>query len=90
MTEEQYILGEHARWMADRRKIHEVEMLRVVRVPEQVIRVGDVREIRQSRALEGGSGRIYLIRVVVERRGGLVTIITAYRSSKIAKYWRTT
>jgi hypothetical protein len=45
------------------------------------------REILQSR-FEAEDGRIYLVRAVVATDKRPPVVITIYRTSKIAKYWR--
>jgi len=47
-----------------------------------------MREIRQSRRTLNPGGQEYIIRVIVDTGPGNETVITAYRSSKIEKYWR--
>jgi hypothetical protein len=49
---------------------------------------GGGREIRQSIQIDPLSGRAYVVRVVVEPSAGSVTVVTAYRSSRISRSWR--
>ena len=51
----------------------------------QAIRPG--REVRQSRITDEASGRLYLLRVVVDTASEGDTVVTACRTSKIDKYW---
>ncbi len=44
------------------------------------------REIYQSR-ISFGAGTLYLVRVVVAEDRIPPVVVTAYRTSKIAKYW---
>jgi len=46
------------------------------------------REIRQSRVTDLASGKLQLIRVVVDRGKDGDTVVTVYRTSKVRKYWR--
>ena len=78
---------EHARSEARRRGISEETALEVARAPEQRIAGRSGREIRQSRVLDPASGKLQLVRVVIENGQGGDTIVTVYRSSKIRKYW---
>ena len=55
--------------------------------PEQVLPVLHGREVRQSRLPFAPQGRIYLVRVVVEREEQWDLVVTVYRTSKIQKYW---
>jgi Domain of unknown function (DUF4258) len=80
-------LSEHARAEALRRGINEETALKVARTPEQRIAGRSGREVRQSRVIDPASGKLQLVRVVVEIRAGEETIVTVYRSSKIRKYW---
>ena len=80
-------LSEHARLQAARRGIAEDVVLAVARAPEQTIDAGDGREVRQSRVSFGENEGRYLVRVVVDRLDGGALIVTAYRTSKIEKYW---
>lgn len=83
------ILSDHARAEAARRGIDEVIVRSVAKAPEQVLAVRAGREVRQSRIPFPPDGRVYLVRVVVDTVPGADTIVTAYRTSKIHKYWRT-
>lgn len=64
-------------------------MLRVAEHPEQTLRLDQVREIRQSRVEFPDHEKAMLVRVVVDSRGGEDVIVTAYRTSKVSKYWVT-
>jgi len=65
----------------------EVSALEVARAPEQRVAGRSGREIRQSRVLDPASGKLHLIRVVIESGQDGDAIVTVYRSSKIRKYW---
>ena len=78
---------EHARAEALRRGITEETALRVAQTPEQRLAGRSGREIRQSRVLDVVSGKLHLVRVIVEVHDGEETIVTVYRSSKVGKYW---
>ena len=80
-------LTEHARAEALRRGISEELVLDVARAPEQRVAAHAGREIRQSRVVDAVSGKLQLVRVVVEVTAGEASIVTVYRSSKIRKYW---
>lgn len=81
------MLSEHARSQAARRGLSEAQVLAVARAAEQRIEVRPGREIRQSRITEPGSGKLYLVRVVVDSGPEGGTAVTVYRTSKIDKYW---
>jgi len=89
MTGKAVILSDHARRQAARRGIDDAAALGVAAAPEQVVPVRSGREIRQARNEEPGSRRQHLVRVVVDLGPDVDTVITVYRTSKTAKYWRT-
>lgn len=89
MTAGEITLSAHARWQAGRRELDEESVLAVARAPDQVIRVRDGREVRQSRRALPPDGKEYLIRVVVDLTAEEIPVITVYRTSKIDKSWRT-
>jgi len=82
-----YVFTPHAVFELDRRGIDEALVRRVLQAPDQrdVIRPG--RNVFQSRVeIEG---RMYLVRVFVDVDRDPAEVVTAYRTSKIDKYWRT-
>jgi hypothetical protein len=54
----------------------------------EIVRLRPGREVRQSRHEFSSDKAIYLVRVIVDVTPGLVTVVTVYRTSKVAKYWR--
>lgn len=89
MSDAAITLSDHARRQAARRGLDEALVLEVARSPEQVIPVRPGREARQSRVTLPPEDREYVVRVFVDTGPGGETVVTAYRSSKIDKYWRT-
>ena len=81
-------LSSHAEWEIPRRGIPPGLVHAVMDQPEQRIvdESGTGRWIFQSR-LAFEDGKIYLVRVVVDEDEDPPVIITAYRTSKIEKYW---
>jgi Domain of unknown function (DUF4258) len=81
-------LSRHAEWEMRRRGIPLALVQAVMEHPEQCLaddaRTG--RRIHQSR-LRFEDGKMYLLRVVVAEDEQPPAIITAYRTSKIEKYW---
>jgi hypothetical protein len=81
-------VSHHAEWEMTRRGIPLSLVQSVMEQPEQRLedssRAG--RWIRQSR-LRLEDGKMYLLRVVVDEDERPPVIITAYRTSKIEKYW---
>ena len=78
----------HAEWEMSRRGITLELVQAVTDHPEQ--RQPDEshpdRWVHQSR-LRFEDGKIYLLRVVVDENAEPPVIVTAYRTSKIEKYW---
>jgi len=70
---------------ASARGIQRAEVERVIRGPEQVLPSRKGREIYQSRI--GARGRL-LLRGVVKEVSTAYHVVTAYKTSKIAKYWK--
>ena len=81
-------LSRHAEWEMARRGIPLALVRAVMDHPDQRLadesRTG--RWIHQSR-LRFEDGKMYLLRVVVSEEEQPPVIITAYRTSKIEKYW---
>ncbi|GBC84531.1 hypothetical protein HRbin11_00962 [bacterium HR11] len=69
-----------------RRGLRPALVRRVLTVPEQVIELRPGRAVFQSRVRSGG--RVYLVRVVVDVDRRPAEVVTVYRTSKVAKYWK--
>ena len=83
-----YEFTEHARLEMERRGIGEHEIAQVLAAPQQaeVVRCG--RAVYQSRVVLEDPPRHFLLRVFVDIDRQPPEVVTAYRTSKIAKYWR--
>ena len=55
--------------------------------PHQIVSEKVGRKAYQSK-LDFGTGKTYLLRVIVDEDGESAVVVTAYRTSKIDKYWR--
>jgi hypothetical protein len=88
MDSARIIISGHAAWSMKRRGMDVAVILAVVRSPDQVVADLRGREICQSRMYSSGDRREFLVRVVVEPRPDHTLVVTAYRTSKISKYWR--
>ena len=64
------------------------EIAQVLSVPEQTEMVRPGRAVYQSRVEFGESPQSYLLRVFVDIDRRPAEVVTAYRTSKIKKYWR--
>jgi hypothetical protein len=73
-----------------RRQISEAVVAAVLASPEQMEIVRPGRIVCQSRIEMGDPARLYLLRVFVDVDRQPREVVTVYRTSKIAKYWRAT
>ena len=76
----------HAWFEMKRRGISRTQVVQMIRAPGQVVPSVKGREIYQG--LIGRAGRL-LLRVVVAADARAIHVVTAYKTSKIGKYWRT-
>jgi len=83
-----FVITDHARWEIGRRGLSEDMIWNVLKAPEQQFEVRPGRAVLQSRVTMGEPPRAYLIRVFVDVDSRPAKVVTAYRTSKIAKYWR--
>ncbi len=72
-----------------RRQITEDDVAKVLVVPEQTAIIREGREVYQSRFQTGEPTKTYLLRVFVDVDRTPPEVVTMYRTSKVAKYWRT-
>ena len=82
---ENFRVTDHARLEIARRGISEEILARVITQPEQIVDSHSGRKAYQSRIEIGG--KLYVVRAIVEETDPMM-VITAYRTSKIEKYWR--
>lgn len=83
----QFRISNHARLEMERRGIPAATIQAVVVSPEQRLQDRPGVSIYQSR-VRFEDGKMYLVRVFVAEESEPPVIITAYRTSKIEKYWR--
>lgn len=81
-----FIFSSHAIFEMQRRGLTEDLVRRVLLNPEQRYRVRQGRDVLQSRVEM--ENRLYLIRVFVDTEESPAQIVTAYRTSKVEKYWK--
>jgi len=84
----EYRLTDHAEFEMERRQITEAEIVRVLFSPEQVEILRPGRAVFQSRMEFGEPPHTWLLRVFVDVGRRPAEVVTAYRTSKIEKYWR--
>jgi hypothetical protein len=77
-------ISHHARFEMRRRRIKRSDVIATIRNPGQVLPSVKGREVYQSFLY----GRRLLLRVVVKEEARAYHVVTAYKTTKIAKYWR--
>ena len=80
-----YIITDHAVIELKRRKLSKEAIDGILKNPEQRFEVRSGRVVVQSRVQEFGSE--YLVRIFVDIDRVPAEVVTAYRTSKVAKYW---
>ena len=83
-----YRITDHAQREMVRRQIKAADVRRVLAVPEQTEIIRPGRAVYQARVAWGEPPTTYLLRVFVDVDRQPVEVVTVYRTSKIAKYWR--
>lgn len=86
-TASRFILSRHAREELQRRSIPVALVHRVLDEPEQIVPEHGGKKALQSR-IDFGNGTIFLLRVIVADDVAPPIVVTVYRTSRIAKYWR--
>ena len=82
----EYVLGDHAALQMRRRELAEATVRAVIETPEQAERIRRGRVVLQSRVRE--RDKTYLVRVFLDIDRNPAEVVTAYRTSRLAKYWR--
>ena len=82
-----YRFSEHAKQEMARRQISVDAVAAVLAEPEQTAVVSPGRIVCQSRVEWPDPPRIYLLRVFVDIDRVPSVVVTAYRTSRIEKYW---
>lgn len=82
-----FVITRHAASQMRRRGISETEVLQVLKAAEQEISVQPNRRVFQSRVRDGMTGIMYLIRIVADVDRNPAEVVTAYKTSKILRYW---
>jgi hypothetical protein len=81
-----YLVTNHAAFEMRRRGIDEGVVRQVLTAPEQRHAVRPGRDVLQSRI--AFAGKTYLFRAFVDIDRDPAEVVTVYRTSRIAKYWR--
>lgn len=82
------VLTDHARLEMRRRGITESEVRTILAKPEQRTEVRPGRCVCQGPQIFGEPPRVYLLRVFMDVDRVPPEVVTAYRTSKVEKYWR--
>ncbi len=83
-----YVLTPHALFEMQRRRLAELAIRGVLAAPEQRFPVRPGRDVLQSRVAV--AGKTYLLRVFIDIDRDPAEVVTVYRTSQVAKYWRAT
>jgi uncharacterized protein DUF4258 len=81
-----YILTDHATRELRRRGLDKQDVEDVLRNPGQCLDVRPGRVVLQSKAQHGETE--YLLRIFIDIDRNPAEVVTAYRTSKVVKYWR--
>ena len=81
-----YVLTDHAVRELRMRQLDTQDIDEVLRNPGQRLDLRPGRVVLQSKTQEGGIE--YVLRVFVDIDRSPAEVVTAYRTSKVAKYWR--
>ena len=82
-------LSRHVQEEMQRRAIPLELLESVLQNPQQVLPERSGKKAYQSH-FDFGSGRIFLLRAIVDDNVDPAIVVTVYRTSKISKYWRAT
>ena len=81
------IISDHASFEVARRQLSEELVRSVAQNPQQVVQLEVERKVCQSKYYNSAQDREMLLRVICEERHNQLFVVTAYRTSKIDKYW---
>jgi hypothetical protein len=84
-----FILSPHVQLEMTQRGIPFDLLEPVLQRSQQIVPEKGGRKGYQSQ-VDFGDGKIFLLRAIVEDAVDPANVVTVYRTSKIAKYWRTT
>jgi uncharacterized protein DUF4258 len=80
-----YTLSAHAREEIERRRIPLALVEAALEKPDQVVAGRGVLKVYQSKCDIGG--KMFLLRVIVDDALDPAVVVTAYRTTKLEKYW---
>jgi hypothetical protein len=82
------VLPKHIKLQIEERNISEDLVKDTLANPEQLIEGTKGRKIAQKKYFDSLKNREYLVRVIFKEERGSKIGVTAYKTSKIKKYWR--
>jgi response regulator of citrate/malate metabolism len=82
-----FVITKHAKFEADRRNISEALIKSTIEKAQQKIPSKKERIIFQQKYYDKIEGKEMLLRVIGKEAAGKFVVITAYKTSKIEKYW---
>jgi len=83
-----FLISGHVRLEMERRGISDEVVRRVLATPEQRFPIRSGRIVLHSRLMLGSPATMYLVRVVVDVDRRPAEVVTVYRTTRLAKYWR--
>ena len=83
-----YIFSSHAEFEIKRRGLNIETLQSVLSAPGQRMEVRPGRDVFQSKVADRKSKKTYLVRVFVDVDRHPPEVVTAYRTSKLSKYWK--
>jgi len=81
------VISQHAKIEANKRNIPFEIMMKVAESPEQTITSFKGRKICQSIIFDDMLSKRVLIRIIVKDIDDVRHVVTAYKTSKVNKYW---
>lgn len=81
------IIIPHAMFQIQARNIDPEFVREVALNPQQNVPASGGRQVRQSRYFDNMEGTPMLLRVVVETNAQEISVVTAYKTSRLEKYW---
>ena len=81
-----YRLSSHAQEEIERRQIPLALVESILESPDQIVPERNAVSAYQSK--RGIGGKIFLVRVMVDDSVDPAVVVTAYRTTKIDRYWR--
>ena len=82
-----YNITDHAYFEMQRRGISKKIIQSILTNPDQIVEIRQGRSVYQSKVQFDASNKMYLIRVFIDIDREPPEVVTAYRTSKIEKYW---